>query len=177
MLNKFSRVPIMNTHLLDHKQYKILEDLGKATSNAIPPLQKLEHSLHNLVIFLILPIFALANAGVTFSGGFMDSLASPVSLGVIWGLLAGKTFGIVGFVYISEKLKLIRLPDGLNYKSIFGVSCLAAIGFTMSLFITSLAFENPVFEYQAKVGILVGSLIAGITGYVILDRVLKKESA
>ena len=142
-----------------------------------PPLQKLEHSLHNLVIFLILPIFALANAGVTFSGGFMDSLASPVSLGVIWGLLAGKTFGIVGFVYISEKLKLIRLPDGLNYKSIFGVSCLAAIGFTMSLFITSLAFENPVFEYQAKVGILVGSLIAGITGYVILDRVLKKESA
>ncbi len=175
LLNRFSRIPIMNERLLDHKQYQILQNLGKVTDNAIPPLQKLEHSLHNLVIFIILPIFALANAGVTFSGAFLGSLTSPISLGVIFGLLFGKVVGIVGFVYISEKLKLIRLPEGLNYPLIFGVSCLAAIGFTMSLFITSLAFESPLFEYQAKVGILVGSLIAGVMGYLILDKVLEKE--
>lgn len=175
LLNKFSRMPIMNERLLDYKQYQILQNLEKVTDHAIPPLQRLEHSLHNLVIFVILPIFALANAGVNFSGGFMDSLMSPVSLGIILGLLFGKVIGIVGFVYTSEKLRLIRIPEGLNYPLIFGVSCLAAVGFTMSLFITSLAFENPVFEYQAKVGILVGSLIAGITGYLILRRVLKKE--
>jgi Na+:H+ antiporter, NhaA family len=175
MLNKFSRVPVEDQRILNDKQYNILYSMERITDKAIPPLQKLEHSLHNLVVFLILPIFALANAGVSFSGGFIESLTSNVTMGVAFGLLIGKIVGIVGFVFIAEKIKLLRLPEGINYKLLFGVSCLAAIGFTMSLFITSLAFESDLYDYQAKVGILIASLIAGLVGYAVLNRFLGKN--
>lgn len=177
ILNKFSRVPVNDDKLLGEKQYSLLQSLNKNTDKAIPPLQMLEHKLHNFVAFFVLPIFALSNAGITFAGGFLESLTDTVSLGILVGLLFGKIIGIVGFVFIAEKLRLIKLPKSITYKLLFGVSCLAAIGFTMSLFITSLAFELDINGYQAKIGILTASLIAGFLGYFVLNRFLPKEKS
>lgn len=172
LINKFCRVPVTDEKLLHEDQYTILKALKDTTDQAIPPLQKLEHSLHNLVVFVVLPIFALANAGVNFSGGFLDNLSSTVSLGIIFGLLGGKIVGIMSFVFIGEKLKLFSLPKDITYRLLFGTSCLAAIGFTMSLFINSLAFEADILDYQAKIGILCASLIAGFLGYFVLKASL-----
>ncbi|HMQ01123.1 MAG TPA: Na+/H+ antiporter NhaA [Cyclobacteriaceae bacterium] len=175
ILNKFCRVPVNDDKLLDEQQYNLLQSLKKNTDKAIPPLQMLEHKLHGFVSFVVLPIFAFSNAGISFTGGFIENINDTISLGIILGLLLGKVTGIVGFLYLSEKLKLIQLPRNISYKLLFGVSCLAAVGFTMSLFITSLAFENPQYDYQARIGILFASLLAGLIGYLILYRFLPKE--
>jgi NhaA family Na+:H+ antiporter len=134
------------------------------------PLHRLEHGLHPFVSFIIMPVFALANAGVTFSSGIIESAASNVTLGVVFGLLAGKVIGVYGVSALLIKMKLASLPDGLTSRSLFGVGFLASIGFTMSLFVTNLAFHNPEYELQAKLGIFAASLIGGILGYVLLVK-------
>ncbi len=167
---RFSKAPCSQTPMATPDEQLILNKIERTTHAVIPPLQKLEHALHPVVAFGVIPIFALANAGVSFSGNIVDALTSTVSTGVAIGLIAGKVLGIVGFVFIFEKLKLVQLPPSMNYKNLTGVAFLAAIGFTMSLFITSLAFENEAYMYQAKLGIFSASLLAGITGFVILRR-------
>jgi NhaA family Na+:H+ antiporter len=153
---------------------EVLDDIKITTDSAIPPLQKLEHAMHPLVAFVVMPIFALANAGVVLSGDLATAFASPVALGIIFGLIVGKVCGIVGFVFLFERLKIVKLPKTMSYLHLTGVAFLAAIGFTMSLFITALAFENETYILQAKIGILSASFIAGLIGYFLLNFSLSK---
>ena len=170
LTNDFEKSTPNNVSLLTHDQLQIVEKIRYYSKAALTPLQRLEHSMHPLVAFIVMPIFALANAGITFSGSFADNLISNVSLGVILGLVLGKFIGIVLISKIVIKLKITTLPAGLNWRHIYGVALLAGVGFTMSLFITDLAFVNPNFVIQAKIGIFVASVLCGIAGFLVLRK-------
>jgi NhaA family Na+:H+ antiporter len=158
----------------DKAQLHALDDIHQTTGDMIPPGIALEHGLHPVQSFFILPLFALFNAGVVLGGGSLGKTTDPVALGIVLGLVLGKQIGVVGFSWISIKSGWADLPDGVSWSHIWGASCLAGVGFTMSLFITELAFDNPSHIGKAKLGILVASLIAGILGYWILNRSLPK---
>ncbi|EKO3463158.1 Na+/H+ antiporter NhaA [Vibrio fluvialis] len=140
------------------------------------PLKHLEHALHPYVAFGILPLFAFANAGIPLEGVSFSSLASTLPLGVALGLLIGKPLGIFSFSVIAVKAGVAKLPEGINFKHIFAVSVLCGIGFTMSIFISSLAFGSANVDYDtyARLGILMGSTTAAILGYVLLRLSLPK---
>ena len=127
------------------------------------PLQRLERNLHPWVAYLIVPIFAFTNAGVSIGGNLIDALTSPISVGIIFGLVFGKPLGIILFSWIAVKLGLADLPFGVNWRSLFAASRLAGIGFTMSLFIATLAFDVVQLSI-AKISILVASLVAALVG-------------
>jgi len=130
------------------------------------PSHRLEHVLHKPVAFLILPIFALANTGIIINSDWAQSLTSPNSLGIMLGLLIGKPLGIVIFCLIAVSLGVCKLPTGLNWKHIFGAGLLGGIGFTMSIFITNLAFAgNPDVITASKIAIFLASLAAGMVGF------------
>ncbi len=133
------------------------------------PLATLEHALHGWVAFGILPLFAFANAGVSLEGMNLQSFLQPVPLGIAAGLLLGKTVGVLGLTAIAVFTRLARLPEGANWGQLLGVAVLCGIGFTMSLFVGSLAFTPDVSPYagQDRMGILTGSLLAAVLGYVI----------
>lgn len=153
--------------ILSEEQIAEIDNLQDWTNKIQSPLQQLEHRLHNWVAYFIMPIFALANAGVVFSKDM--SLETPLIINLILGLIVGKCLGISIFSYLSVKLKLATIPSDLKAIQIFGVSILAGLGFTMSIFIANLAFtQNPTYIDSAKVGILIGSLLAGLIGYLIL---------
>lgn len=127
--------------------------------------------MHPMVTFLIIPIFALANAGVSIIDIDVTELFNThVALGVGLGLLVGKVVGVVGFTLISVALKLSPFPTGMNFKNLLGLGLLASIGFTMSLFVTSLAFTEELYRTQAKIGIFVASIIGGVLGYLVLRK-------
>jgi NhaA family Na+:H+ antiporter len=132
-----------------------------------PPAQRLEHQLQPWTTYLVLPIFALANAGVNLSGSFSD-LLQPVSLGVFLGLVIGKPVGITLFAWLGTRLGLAELPRGVRWGQFFSASVLAGIGFTVSLFITSAAYPTPELASSAKLGILAGSVVAAVFGYLLL---------
>ncbi|MCG9971882.1 Na+/H+ antiporter NhaA [Christiangramia crocea] len=149
-------------------QEEITETIGKfslLTQDATPPLQRLENALHPFVSFVVLPLFAFANAGVSFTAESFSYFLRPVSLGILLGLILGKFFGIVLFTRLMVALKISRLPKKVHWKHIYGVGLLGAIGFTMSLFITELAFDSETYLDQAKIGIFSASLLAGIIGF------------
>lgn len=142
------------------------------------PLRELEHDLHQVVAFGVLPMFAFVNAGIDLSGiGFSD-LLHKVPLGIAAGLFVGKQLGIFLLCLAAIKLGLARLPQGASWGSLYGVSILCGVGFTMSLFVGSLAFENPLVEqdlvFDERLGIILGSLLSGIMGYVVLHLSLPK---
>lgn len=170
LTNDFEKSTPNNVTLLTHEQLHIVDSIRFYAKAALTPLQRLEHSMHPLVAYVVMPIFALANAGITFSGSFAQNFVSNVSLGVILGLVLGKFIGIVAISKILIKLKLAVLPDTLNWRHLYGVAMLAGVGFTMSLFITDLAFVNLEYIVQAKIGILVASIICGIVGFLILRK-------
>ncbi len=153
---------------LKSAQLHILDEIKKNTNKAIPPLQRLEHAMHPFVVFFIIPIFALANAGISLDINVDKLFATNIAIGIAVGLIGGKVLGITGATYLLVKLKIATLPKGMNLKNIIGLSFLAGIGFTMSLFITSLAFTNPEYVEQAKIGIFTASILSGIVGYFIL---------
>jgi len=157
------------------EQRAILQTLENGVHLVETPLQRLEHSMHIWVAFLIIPIFALANAGVPIEFSKIgESLSHPVALGVIVGLMFGKVVGIAGFSWIAIKLGFGVLPEGTNFKQIIGVAILGGIGFTMSIFIAELAFVGQAENLlMAKTGILFASLCAGVIGYVWLLKVSK----
>lgn len=140
------------------------------------PLKSLEHNLHNTVAFIVLPIFAFANAGISFTGVGVEQVMSPVPLGIVLGLLFGKQLGVFGFCFIAIKLGFAKLPTNVNWTLLYGVALLCGVGFTMSLFIGSLAFEQSVNSpiYQDRLGIVIGSLISGILGYLVINSAVKK---
>ncbi|HCY41371.1 MAG TPA: Na+/H+ antiporter NhaA [Prolixibacteraceae bacterium] len=156
--------------LITKEQLEVIEDVRNCSKAAITPLQQIEHSLHPIVAFIILPLFAFANTGVEFSGNFAEGLTSNITLGIIFGLLFGKFIGIVGVTKLIVFFKLAALPQGANWKQLYGVALLASVGFTMSLFITELAFTNPEHIVQAKFGIIIASVIGGISGYLLLRK-------
>ena len=170
LTNKFESSTPNNVTLVTADQLHILDDIRHYSKAAMTPLQRLEHSLHPFVDFVVMPIFALANAGITFSNSFFDDLGSNISLGVIFGLVLGKFIGIVGFSKILIKLNLATLPEGVNWRQIYGVAMLGGIGFTMSLFVTNLAFIDSSYILQAKIGVIVASLFCGICGYLTLRK-------
>jgi NhaA family Na+:H+ antiporter len=134
------------------------------------PLHELEHDLHTAVAFFILPVFAFANAGISLGGVSLQYLIHPVSLGIAAGLFIGKQFGIFLFCWLSVRVGLAKLPDGLGWLSIYGVALLCGVGFTMSLFIGSLAFEETGVNllFDERLGIIIGSLLSGAAGYLVL---------
>ncbi|MBL40163.1 MAG: Na+/H+ antiporter NhaA [Chloroflexi bacterium] len=139
------------------------------------PLSKLEHSIEPWVNFTILPIFAFANAGVSFSGMELNLLWDPVTLGIILGLFFGKQIGVMSFTYIGSLLRLCKLPPDISWAQYYGLSLVTGIGFTMSLFIGSLAFTDPEYQTSVRLGVLLASLLAGILGYLTL-RLTTKSS-
>lgn len=175
-LAKFKAIdPRNEIPTLTNDQLHLLEKIKVDTNKAIPPLQRLEHAMHPLVTFVIIPIFALANAGVSLDIDFEQLFSTHVAIGVALGLLVGKVVGVVGFTLLLIKLKVAPFPDGMNIRNLFGLGLLASIGFTMSLFITSLAFSHPEYMVQAKIGIFTASIIGGILGYITLSRTVKSN--
>jgi NhaA family Na+:H+ antiporter len=151
----------------------------KVSSDAeISPLEELIHDLHPTVAYAILPIFAFANAGVSLEGLSFSSLLAPVPLGIIAGLFIGHQCGVFGFIWIAVKLGLAQLPKDIGWLEMYGISLLCGIGFTMSLFIGSLTFEHGStdFDFNARIGILIGSLLSAITGYFVLRFALDRKN-
>lgn len=132
------------------------------------PLHSLEHAVTPYVLYVIVPIFAFANAGVVLTGMTFADLLDPLPLGIAAGLVLGKMIGVFGVTLLMVKLGLARLPHGANWLQIYGIACLAGIGFTMSLFIGSLSFDDPALMNQVRLGVLSGSLVAGVIGYLAL---------
>ena len=132
-------------------------------------LVKIEHAISPYVAFMIMPLFAFANAGVNLEGLSLSSLLAPVPLGILSGLFFGKQIGVLLFSYVSIKLKFAEAPNNSNWLSIYGVSVLTGIGFTMSLFVGNLAFaDNTQYIDGVKIGVLTGSLLSTVFGYVLL---------
>lgn len=151
--------------------------LGSTEEGAVRPSEKLEHFLHPWVAYFILPLFAFANAGVSLQGVQWSNLMEPIPLGIVVGLVVGKQVGVFGVAYVLLRLKWVRLPQGLNLPMLWGLSMLCGIGFTMSLFIGSLAFEGQgdALQVSYRLGILLASLIAAITAFVFLKWQLSKK--
>lgn len=165
--------------LKNHRMISTLQALRKGVDGVEPPLQRIIHQAHMPVAFFILPVFALFNAGVEINfSGFTETLKQPVVLGVSFGLLFGKFIGITCFSWAALKMNVVSLPNGVNMKHIGGAAVLASIGFTMSIFITELAFgQQPLLMQQAKLGILIASILAGVVGYQWLYKLGKSKSA
>ena len=139
-------------------------------------LIKIEHAISPYVAFMIMPLFAFANAGVSLQGLTFSSILLPVPLGILAGLFFGKQIGVMLFSYVSVKLKMAQMPDRSTWSSLYGVSILTGIGFTMSLFVGNLAFvENPQYIDGVKIGVLSGSLLSTLFGYFLLLLTAKKK--
>ena len=151
-------------------QRDALHSLDMASEALESPLQQLEHALHPWVAFLIIPVFALANAGVAVGGEIAAVVSNPITLGIVFGLCLGKPIGILLFAWIATRSGVAALPARVGWPQIWGVSLLCGIGFTMSLFVASLAFADVALLDAAKVGILAGSLLSGLAGAFLLVR-------
>ena len=147
-----------------------VQELEAACADVEAPLQRLEHLLHPWVAFLVMPLFALANAGVRFDTGLLDALSNRVTLGVLLGLVVGKQIGIFGGSLAAVRLGLADLPRGVAWRHVSGMAWVCGIGFTMSLFITDLAFDDSAAVAASKIGIILASVIAGTLGTVSLLR-------
>jgi Na+:H+ antiporter, NhaA family len=172
VLDRFEKAGEKGENVLANEERQAaLHALNRATYKLEPPLHELEHALHPWVVFAIMPLFALANAGVVVVGGdFAAALLNPVSLGIVAGLVLGKQLGITLFAWLAVKSGVSELPHGVGWRHVYGAGWLAGIGFTMSLFISDLAFDDDQLVGAAKLGILVASLIAGVVGWLILRR-------
>jgi NhaA family Na+:H+ antiporter len=169
-------VEVEDAEAQEHADHEALL-LSTVATESVSPLSRMEHRLIIWSSFLIVPLFALANAGVDFRGTPIGAaLTSPVGLGVALGLVLGKLVGITSFTFLALRLGLGRLPEGTSRRHLVGLAAIAGIGFTVSLFVTDLAFDDPLLISTAKVGILIGSLVAGIIGALILLRAKRPES-
>ena len=156
--------------LVNPRQQDLIRAMSTECHHVEAPLQRIEYNIEPICVFIIMPVFAFANSGLTIDFSTMGHvLMQPVTLGIILGLVVGKQLGIVAFTWMAVKSGLGSLPAGVSWRQIYGVSCLAGIGFTMSLFIDELAFPNSEeFLAQGKVGVFVASILAGVIGLVVL---------
>jgi NhaA family Na+:H+ antiporter len=168
-LNQFKAIDADDTNkMLSEPQLFEVAAIEKASKSITPTTHRMEQSLHTLITFLVIPIFAIANAGVAFNFDTSVLFGSSIVWGVFLGLLVGKVVGVVGFTMLMVKLKWATLPEGMQLKNLWGIGFLAAIGFTMSLFVTTLAFQEAALQNQAKIGIFIASLLGGVIGFYIL---------
>ena len=168
--NKFDQATVTDSSTVTKEQLHILKDMKTSAKHAMTPLQRLEHSMHPIVSFIVMPIFALANAGVVLTMDLDTLVSNNIFVGIISGLLIGKLIGIFGITALLVKLKISNLPRGMTMSHLFGLSIISGIGFTMSIFITSLAYTDDQNIVQAKIGIFVASIIAGVIGFMVLRR-------
>ncbi|MCK3683372.1 Na+/H+ antiporter NhaA [Maribellus sp. YY47] len=161
------------TAVLSKKQIHLLDDLQELTETTSSPLQNLEHQLHGWVSYLIMPIFALANAGVIFSFSGDSNVSLSINLAI--SMIVGNFIGIFVFSWLAIKTNIAELPQNVGFKQLAGVSFLGGLGFTMSLFINNLAYTDAVLIDSAKMGILIGSTIAGILGYITIRLTVKEK--
>lgn len=168
MLDRFSSPSY--TGNLTEEQRDALHAIEEASEHVQTPLSRLEHGLHPWVAFVIMPVFALANAGVAFRGDIASLMGHPVALGVLLGLVLGKQLGVTAFAWLAVRLGFAELPEGVTWRDIYGVAWLCGIGFTMSIFIAGLAFAEPSLLDYAKVGIFAASFLSGLGGWLILSR-------
>lgn len=171
LTQEFEKEIPSNSTLTTPSQHKTIRDVKDLSMAAETPLQKIEHALHPWVAFLVMPLFALANSGIVIGSDFLSSVINPVSIGVTTGLVFGKFIGILLFSWLMVKSGLASLPNDASWRHMFGVALLGGIGFTMSLFISGLAFQSSQFVEQAKYGILIGSIISGIAGSIVLRKI------
>jgi NhaA family Na+:H+ antiporter len=150
-------------------------DLEDSSEKVLAPAHRIEHNLHPLVAYFIMPVFAFANAGITIESDFINSLIHPVTIGILAGLFLGKQIGIFMFSWIACKIRVASLPENISWRQMYGIGLIGGIGFTMSLFIAALAFGESDLIINAKAGIILGSLLSGIAGYLML-RMKKKSS-
>jgi NhaA family Na+:H+ antiporter len=178
LLNDYDKYKVCEDHTMHENQKAILQNIKDKIDSIGTPAARLENDLHLMVALVIIPLFALANAGIAIDFGSIGStIVEPVSLGIIAGLVLGKVLGVFGVSWLAIKLGIARLPEGSTMSQIFGVAFLAGIGFTMSIFVADLAFVNsPELVFQAKVGILSASLFAGLFGFFWLKYVAKREN-
>ena len=163
--------------LLSHDQESVLEEMAKTIDKASAPVQRVEHAHAGVVTFLVLPLFALGNAGVALGDGLLEKATDPVSLGILVGLFLGKPIGIFSFTFLAVKLGLGDLPPGVTWRMIHGAATLGGIGFTMALFIGGLAFRDPALVEIAKVGIFGASVLSGVLGFLLLRYAPPPEEA
>lgn len=168
LLNNYDEEMPIEGPLITQRQHQIIEEMKNTSSDAQAPLQKLEMALHPWVTFLVIPMFALSNSGVVIGSDFFSALINPITIGIVVGLILGKLLGVTFFTWILVKTKVADLPEGSTWRHIMGIACLAGVGFTMSLFVTNLAFDQLYMVEQAKYGILLASLIAGVLGVFLL---------
>jgi len=162
---------------VDQEQRNALKSIESAVGKLDTPLQRLEDKLHPISAMFIIPLFAFANAGVNFGQDAVQLIIeSKVTLGIILGLLLGKQAGIMLFSFAAVKAGLASLPQGVNWKGIYGLSCLAGIGFTMSLFITNLSFTSLELIQEAKIGIMTASLLAAIIGTIVMGKLFSRNN-
>lgn len=162
-----------DTEILTKCQKKSMNQLIQISFAAYNPLSRLEYNLHGFSAFIIMPIFAFSNVGITMTAEMLQAVISPESLGVITGLVIGKPLGIAGAIFISLKMKWITMPEGLNMQLVTGAGILGGIGLTMSIFIGNMAFAGSATLENIKFSILTASVIAGVAGFIYLKKVLK----
>jgi NhaA family Na+:H+ antiporter len=160
----------------DREQYEILTELDRVTNAMRPIGLTLEEYFHPLLAWIILPLFALFNAGVQFTDGLLASLLNSAAVGIIFGLVIGKQIGVTLFTWLAVRMGWADLPEGVTWRQVYGAAWLCGIGFTMSLFVTELAFHDAALINAAKIGILAGSLIAGLGGYLLLNLWLPPQA-
>jgi NhaA family Na+:H+ antiporter len=164
-------------HQLSSQEHEVVLGLAGLIEHVAAPLQRLEHALHPWVAFVVMPLFALANAGVALDGDLAASAAHPVTLGILLGLVGGKVIGIVGFAWLATAIGIADLPRGITWRHVTGAGMVAGIGFSMSLFIASLAFGDSPLLDNAKIGILAASLVAAVAGALVLATARPPSSA
>jgi NhaA family Na+:H+ antiporter len=167
--------PTAASMVLNSEQLEAAVEIEQAVHRMQPAGLRLEHYWHPVQAYLILPLFALANAGVRLDQGVFEAIRSPVGLGIILGLFLGKPIGFMLFSWLAIRSGKGDLPEGVTWPQFWGMSCLAGIGFTMSLFVSELAFASESLIANAKIGILAGSLVSAILGYVVLHFVLPRD--
>ena len=169
LLDRFERrIGLRDAEHTSIGQSAVVEELERACMDVESPLQQLEHDIHPWVAFVIMPMFALANAGVVLDSGLVDALSGRVALGVMAGLVVGKQMGIFTFTWLAIRTGIVTKPRGVSWRQIYGISWLGGIGFTMSIFITGLALNGEELVSESKLAILVSSLICGAVGWWIL---------
>ena len=184
-INLFPVIDVDEQHktvVLDHQQVHTLKSIESAADKMISPLQDLEDSLHTLINYVVIPLFAFANAGIDLSQMSFTSLFSGVSLAVMLGLVVGKFVGVFSFSWLAIRLKLVSLPTGTNWQSFASVCVVCGIGFTVSMFIADLSYASlgnagDVMLSEAKLGVLLGSVISALIGCVLLNKTLPKVEA
>lgn len=171
LTRRFEHEEANEVRTLEEGQVDVLTHIQHDTEIAIPLLQQLEHKMSPIVTFLIMPIFAIANAGISFTDlSLSDIFSTHVALGVTLGLLLGKPIGIIGATFLMVKMHWATLPSAITRRTLMGLGMLASIGFTMSMFISTLAFTDELLMTQAKLGIFLASILGGIGGYVLLNN-------